>query len=250
MSVLRLEAARKAFGGLVAVDGVDLDLAHGEVHALIGPNGAGKTTLVNLISGELALDAGRLTLGATDATRLTAAARSRLGLGRSFQTPRLFASMTVQEHVMMGVLAARRLGWGLLRDPARDPTVLDAARAALGRVGLTELEMHPVASLAHGQKRHVELATILAARPRILLLDEPLAGMGAEESAALTRLLAGLRAEHAILLIEHDMDAVWALADRLSVLVEGRLVATGPPAEVRRDPTVRAAYLGDEPAHA
>ena len=250
MSVLRLEAARKSFGGLVAVDGVDLDLAHGEVHALIGPNGAGKTTLVNLISGELALDAGRLTLGTTDATRLSAAARSRLGLGRSFQTPRLFASMTVQEHVLMGVLAARRLGWGLLRDPARDPAVLDASRAALGRVGLTDLQAHPVASLAHGQKRRVELATILAACPRILLLDEPLAGMGAEESAALTRLLAGLRREHAILLIEHDMDAVWALADRLSVLVEGRLVATGPPEEVRRDPIVRAAYLGDAPAHA
>jgi branched-chain amino acid transport system ATP-binding protein len=250
MSVLRLEAARKSFGGLVAVDGVDLDLAHGEVHALIGPNGAGKTTLVNLISGELALDAGRLTLGTTDATRLSAAARSRLGLGRSFQTPRLFASMTVQEHVLMGVLAARRLGWGLLRDPARDPAVLDASRAALGRVGLTDLEAHPVASLAHGQKRRVELATILVSRPGILLLDEPLAGMGAEESAALTRLLAGLRREHAILLIEHDMDAVWALADRLSVLVEGRLVATGPPEEVRRDPIVRAAYLGDAPAHA
>jgi branched-chain amino acid transport system ATP-binding protein len=250
MSVLRLEAARKSFGGLVAVDGVDLDLAHGEVHALIGPNGAGKTTLVNLISGELALDAGRLTLGTTDATRLSAAARSRLGLGRSFQTPRLFASMTVQEHVLMGVLAARRLGWGLLRDPARDPAVLDASRAALGRVGLADLQAHPVASLAHGQKRRVELATILAARPRILLLDEPLAGMGVEESAALTRLLASLRREHATLLIEHDMDAVWALADRLSVLVEGRLVATGPPEEVRRDPIVRAAYLGDAPAHA
>ncbi len=244
--MLSVEGARKAFGGLIAVDGVHLELLPFEVHALFGPNGAGKTTLVNLIAGELPLDAGRVLLGHGDATSLSVHARARGGLGRSFQTPRLFTSMTVLDHVLMGVLGGHGRRWGLVGDPAKEPSLHDAAQAAIERVGLAGLGNHPVASLAHGQKRRVELATILAAQPQVLLLDEPLAGTGPEESLGLTQLLARLRRSHAILLVEHDMDAVWALADRLSVLVEGWLVACGRPEEVRRDPIVRTAYLGDE----
>jgi branched-chain amino acid transport system ATP-binding protein len=248
-AALAVEGARKAFGGLVAVGGVSLELRAGEVHALIGPNGAGKSTLAGLIAGDLAPDAGTVRLEGRDVTREPAWARARRGLGRGFQVPRLFAGADdVTSHALVGALAARGLGFGLWRDAARDPDLVARARAALEGVGLAGLGDRPVGSLAHGQRRRLELATVLAARPRVLLLDEPLAGLGPEEGAAITRLVAGLRDGRAILLIEHDMDAVWALADRVSVLVEGRLAASGMPAEVRRDPVVRAAYLGEERA--
>ena len=245
---LRAAGLRKSFGGLQAVAGVDLDLRAGELHAVIGPNGAGKTTLVNLIGGELSPDAGRVLLGGRDVTRLPVAARARLGLGRGFQVPRLFLGLRALGHASMGALAARGRGFGCWRDPARDPALVEAAREALAQVGLAGLEDRPVASLSHGQRRRVELATVLAARPRVLLLDEPLAGLGPDEGAALVRLLAALKGGHAILLVEHDTEAVFALADRVSVLVEGRVVASGLPAEVRRDAAVRAAYLGAEAA--
>jgi branched-chain amino acid transport system ATP-binding protein len=247
-SALRAEGLRKSFGGLRAVAGVDLDLRPAELHAVIGPNGAGKTTLVNLVGGELRPDAGRVLLGGRDVTRLSVAARARLGLGRGFQVPRLFLGTDALGHALTGALAARGRGFGCWRDPARDPALVEAAREALAQVGLAGFEERPVASLSHGQRRRVELATVLAARPRVLLLDEPLAGLGPEEGAALVRLLAALRRGHAILLVEHDTEAVFALADRVSVLVEGRVVASGAPAEDRRDAAGRAAYQGVEEA--
>jgi branched-chain amino acid transport system ATP-binding protein len=183
-------------------------------------------------------------LAGRDVTGLPVAARARLGLGRGFQVPRLFLGADVLGHALAGALAGRGRGFGVWRNPARDPALVAVAREALARVGLDGIENRPVAGLSHGQRRRVELATVLAAGPRVLLLDEPLAGLGPEESASLTSLLACLKGGHAILLVEHDTDAVFRLADRVTVLVEGRVVASGAPAEVRRDAGVRAAYLG------
>lgn len=240
---LEAEGLAKSFGGLRAVGGVDLELRPGELHALIGPNGAGKTTLVDLLSGGQRPDAGRITLAGRDVTRLPTASRARLGLGRSFQVPRLFGSAgDALGHALVGALAARGRAFGAWRDPARDPDLLATARDSLARVGLEPSRL--VAGLSHGQRRRLELATVLAANPRVLLLDEPLAGLGPEESASLVALLAGLKGDHAVLLVEHDTDAVFRLADRVTVLVEGRVAASGLPAQVRRDPAVRAAYLG------
>ena len=243
-AALEANGLRKSFGGLIAVGGVDLDLRRGELHALIGPNGAGKTTLVGLLGGGLRPDAGRVRLSGRDVTGLTVAARARLGLGRGFQVPRLFLSADVLDHALAGALAGCGHGFGLWRNPARDPMLVAIARESLARVGLDGIGDRPVAGLSHGQRRRVEFATVLAARPSVLLLDEPLAGLGPEESASLITLLARLKGEHAILLVEHDTDAVFRLADRVTVLVEGRVVASGAPAEVRRDAGVRAAYLG------
>jgi branched-chain amino acid transport system ATP-binding protein len=236
----------RSFGALKAVAGVSLALAPGELHALIGPNGAGKTTLVDLISGEQAPDAGRVRLRGRDVTRLPVQARARLGLGRTFQLTSVLPGCTVLENVVLAAQAARPGLKGWLVDPMRSPTLTAAATVTLGQVGLAGAAEIPAETLAHGQKRRLELAMALIGQPAVLLLDEPMAGLGPEEGLAMTALLRSLKGRSTILLIEHDMDLVFALADRVSVLVAGELVASGPAPEVRRDPKVRRAYLGED----
>jgi branched-chain amino acid transport system ATP-binding protein len=222
----------KSFGSLVVTDGVDLVVHPGEIHALIGPNGAGKTTLVAQLAGELASDAGQVRFAGRDITRMRTHQRARCGLVRSFQITRLFRSLTVAEHVAFAV-QARRAG-GIAVDEV------------LERVGLAGKAHAGVDQLSHGEQRALEVGLTLASRPRLVLLDEPLAGMGPEESRAMGDLIADLRGECAVLLIEHDVEAVFRLADRVSVLVGGAVIASGAPSEVRRHAGVVAAYLGEE----
>ena len=238
----------KAFGGVVAARGVSLELRSGETHALIGPNGAGKSTLVNLLAGELRPDTGSVRLLGRDVTRLSVGQRARLGLGRSFQITSVLPSFSVLDNVAIAVQARAGRSFRLLADAGRDRRLTEPALAVLHRVGLARLADRPAAALAHGAKRRLELAMALAQEPVVLLLDEPMAGMGPEERAAMVRLLRGLEGGVTKLLVEHDMDAVFALAERISVLVYGRVVATGTPAEIRAAPEVRRAYLGDEAA--
>ncbi|MEE3099863.1 MAG: ABC transporter ATP-binding protein [Pseudomonadota bacterium] len=243
---LAVEGLRKAFGGLTATDDVSLDLRAGEIHALIGPNGAGKSTLIGQIAGWIAPDTGRVRLGGRDVTALGVAERARLGLGRSFQVSSLAAPLSARRTVMLAAQA--RAGssfrfWGQVR---RDRDLVAAADAALARVGLAGREGLPTAELSHGERRLVEVACALALGPKALLLDEPMAGLGAEGSAALADLLETLKTEAPILLVEHDMDAVFRLADRVTVLVAGRVIASGPVAEIRADAEVRRAYLGED----
>jgi branched-chain amino acid transport system ATP-binding protein len=254
--VLALERVSKAFGALVVADAVSLEVTAGEIHALIGPNGAGKTTLVHQISGALTPDEGRILLDGVDVTGLPAHARAKAGLARSFQITSIIPSLTAHGNVALAAQAHQALPLSFWRCATPDATLDRQADAALARVGLAERGRSPASALAHGEKRALEVAMALAARPRLVLLDEPLAGMGREESRAMTQLIASLKRDEAgqceaapaILLIEHDMEAVFALADRVSVLVAGRIVASGTPDEVRADPAVKAAYLGEHGA--
>lgn len=245
MSALAVENLRKSFGALRATDDVTMKVRPGETHALIGPNGAGKTTLVSLIAGEHAPDAGRITLLGRDVTRLSGPRRARLGLGRSYQITQLVSEETAEANVALAVQAGQGHAFRFWRNAAADSSLRDPARAALDRVGLLPRATTRVADMSHGERRQLELALILARRAEVLLLDEPMAGLGHEESLRMTELLRGLKRHHAILLVEHDMDAVFALADRVTVLVRGAVIASGPPEAIRRDPEVRAAYLGD-----
>lgn len=247
-ALLRTEGLTKAFGALVATVDVSLDLRAGEIHALIGPNGAGKSTLIKQISGDLEADQGRVIFGGRDVTPLGTAARARAGLARSFQITALAMEMSVLQNAMLGVLGARGSVWRFFAPVMRDRELRAAAEAALARVGLSEVSRTCVADLSHGQRRLLEVAVALAQRPRAFLMDEPMAGLGTEGSSRMTALLDGLRTEAPILLVEHDMDAVFALADRISVLVYGRIIATGTAADIRRDPEVRRAYLGESAA--
>jgi ABC-type branched-subunit amino acid transport system ATPase component len=233
-ALLEVRGLRKRFDALVATDGVDLDVHAGEIHALIGPNGAGKTTLVAQLSGELRSDAGSVRFGGEDITRLSMHARARRGLVRSFQVTRLFRSLTVGEHLVFAAAAAGHAG--------------TMAGDVLERVGLAGCEHAGVEALSHGDQRALEVALALAGRPRMVLLDEPMAGLGGEESVAMGERIERLRGSCAVLLIEHDVEAVFRLADRVSVLVAGAVIASGPPDAVRRDPRVVAAYLGDAEA--
>ena len=244
--ILATHGLRKSFGALKATDDVSLDLRAGEIHALIGPNGAGKSTLIAQICGALRPDAGRVTLEGRDVTRLDTAARARAGLARSFQISALAMEDTVLENVLLGALGASGRPWRLWRPVHGDADLRDRAQAALARAGLAEMADRRTAELSHGARRQLEVAVALTLAPRAFLLDEPMAGLGAEGSRRLTALLDGLRAEAPILLVEHDMDAVFALADRISVLASGRVLATGTVAEIRADSAVRAAYLGEE----
>jgi len=244
--VLAADGLVKRFGGVVACDGVALDLAAGELHALIGPNGAGKSTLIGLLTGEQRPDAGRVRLDGVDVSGLPVAARARRGLARSFQITSLFPSFGAAQNVALALQAREPHAFRFLADADRDPALAEAAYRVLERVGLAHRAEAPVTTLAHGEKRQLEVAMALAAEPRVLLLDEPMAGTGPEEAALLRDLLATLKGSVAILLIEHDMDAVFALADRISVLVAGRVIASGPPAAIRADRDVRAAYLGED----
>jgi len=244
-AVLALEGLHKRFGALAATDDVSLTLRPGEIHALIGPNGAGKSTLIAQIAGGLRPDAGRVLLGGVDVTDESVAARARRGLGRSFQVSSLAEPLSAIRNVMIGVQALAGHSFRFWKPVARDPRLVEPAMAALERMGLGHRAATPVAELSHGERRALEVACALALRPRVLLLDEPMAGLGPEGSAHLTKLLERLKAEVPILLIEHDMEAVFRLAERISVLVAGRVIAHGDGDTIRRDPQVRDAYLGD-----
>ncbi|HET6467339.1 MAG TPA: ABC transporter ATP-binding protein [Geminicoccaceae bacterium] len=244
--VLATEGLSKRFGGLLVTDRVHLELMAGETLALIGPNGAGKTTLLDQLTGELAPDAGRVLLRGRDVTALPSHARARLGIGRSFQITSIFPTMSVLDNVALAVQAHAGTSFRFWRDAARDRRLTGPAHAMLERLGLAALADRPAGALAHGQKRRLELAMTLAGEPGVLLLDEPMAGMGPEESLEMVELLRGLGGRYAMLLVEHDMDAVFQLADRILVLVYGRIIASGAPAAIRADAEVRRAYLGDE----
>jgi branched-chain amino acid transport system ATP-binding protein len=239
----------RRFGGLVAVDGVSIDLHRGQVHAVIGTNGAGKSTLINLLSGEIPLSSGQIQLDGKDITTLAQPRRARSGVGRSYQRTTIFPALSVLENCRLAAQAAHQKPWTLWQGAQSCRASLDAARAALDAAGLADALYQPAGSMSHGKKRQLEIAMCLATDPQVLLLDEPLAGMGAEESERMLAMLERLRPGHAILLVEHDMDAVFRVADRITVMVNGAVIASGNPQEVRASPEVQRAYLGEE-AHA
>ena len=243
---LEIRGLQKSFGAVHATQDVNLAVRPGELHALIGPNGAGKTTLLSQISGEILPDAGSIWLDGGDITRMPAHKRPAAGLARSFQISQLYPDFTAEDNVAMAVQAHSPGGFNLWRNARRMARLREPARDALERVGLGDRAGVHVSALAHGEKRQLELAMALSLNASVLLLDEPMAGMGAEESQRMTALLQTLKGRYAILLVEHDMDAVFALADRVTVLVYGKTIFTGTPDEVRRHPDVRAAYLGEE----
>ncbi|MGP0094878.1 MAG: ABC transporter ATP-binding protein [Xanthobacteraceae bacterium] len=244
--VLRLEALSKSFGGLRVTDDVTLDVMPGELHAIIGPNGAGKTTLINQISGLLAPDAGRILFADRDITNLPVHARAALGLARSFQITSIVPGFTAIENVALAVQARTGSSFRFFGRAADEESLNRPAMAALAEVGLAERADTLAGHLSHGEKRVLELAIALAMRPVLLLLDEPMAGTGHEETERLVQVLRRLKASFPMVLVEHDMTAVFALADRISVLIYGRILASGSPDTVRADPKVVTAYLGDE----
>jgi len=248
VSLFVAEGLVKRFGGLTATDNVSFTVAPHEVHALIGPNGAGKSTIVNLLSGLLAADAGRLTLNDIDITGLSPHARVRAGLSRCFQVTSIFRSMTVRENLLLAVQSHVGSSFRFIRQRDDEQDLQAAAAALAARVGLQDMLDSVAGSLPHGNQRKLDVALALASNPKVLLLDEPLAGMGPEESLGMIELIGRLRRETAILLIEHDMEAVFQLADRISVLVYGRVLTSGSVSEIRNNPEVQAVYLGTEEA--
>jgi branched-chain amino acid transport system ATP-binding protein len=248
MSALLADGLVKRYGGLVVTDGVSLRIEAGELHALIGPNGAGKTTLINQLSGELGSDQGAVVFAGGEVTGLPVQERARRGLLRSYQITSVFEEFTAMENAALSALGAREHAWKIWRPLLTDVRARQAAEDALAAAGLAHRAYVQAAELAYGERRQLELAMALAAQPKFLLLDEPMAGMSAQESAAVIRLLKGLKGRYTILLVEHDMDAVFALADRITVLVYGRVMFTGTPDEIREHAEVRAVYLGEEGA--
>ncbi len=244
--LLQIEGLSKRFGGIVASNNISLAINAGELHAVIGPNGAGKTTLIAQLTGELTPDAGRVRFGGLDITRTPPFRRSLLGLARSFQITSVFPDLTVLDNVALAVQAHAGHSFQFWRNARKDAALREPAREALARVGLTGRDDAIVGTMSHGEHRQLEIAMALATKPRMLLLDEPMAGMGPDESAQLVTMLRELKQEYTILLVEHDMDAVFALADRVSVLVYGRVIATGSGDEIRSNAEVKQAYLGDE----
>lgn len=242
---LRTEALTRHFGGLAAVSGVSLEVRMAEVHAVIGPNGAGKSTLINMLSGDLPPTSGRVSLGGRDITALGAHEISRLGVGRSYQKTNVFLTFTAFENCRLAAQSRLASSMRFFRPAARLEQVNTAARSALAAAGLEARSASLASALSHGEQRQLEIAMTLATQPSVLLLDEPLAGMGADESAAMVELLKRLARSHAILLVEHDMDAVFALADRLTVMVSGQVLASGTPEEIRANAQVQQAYLGE-----
>jgi branched-chain amino acid transport system ATP-binding protein len=244
--VLQIDNLRKSFGGLRVTDGVTLEIRPGEMHALIGPNGAGKTTLINQMSGLLAPDGGRIVFAGQDITYAPPHARAHLGLARSFQITSVLPGFTALENVALAVQARSGSSYRFFADASAETVLNVSAIEALREVGLAERAYVMAAHLSHGEKRALELAMALAMQPKLLLLDEPMAGTGPEETDRLVAVLERLKGRFPMLLVEHDMHAVFALADRISVLIYGRILASGAPAAVRGDPQVVAAYLGDE----
>jgi branched-chain amino acid transport system ATP-binding protein len=245
-ALLAVRGLTKRFGGLTAVDRLSLDVPRGEIHAVIGPNGAGKTTLIAQLAGDLRPDAGEIRFDGADVTPLPAHARSARGIARSFQITSVFRDMTALDNVALATQAHAGHSFRFWADAGRDPGLREPALALLVEVGLAGRAHVLAANLAHGEQRQLEIAMALATRPRLLLLDEPMAGMGPEDSVRMVALLGSLRGTRTLLLIEHDMDAVFALADRITVLVYGRAIATGTPEEILANPDVRQAYLGED----
>lgn len=243
--LLKVDDLTKRFGGLTASDGVCLDVTDGELHAVIGPNGAGKTTFIAQLMGELKPDSGRIRFGGEDITALPTPGRVRRGIGRTFQIVQLLPDATALANVALAVQVRQGHSFRFLAQVARDRTLLEPAQALLARVGLSSRADVPVAVLSHGERKQLELAVALAGEPRLLLLDEPMAGLGPVESRRMLELLAELKGRIAMLLVEHDMETVFALADRISVLVYGRIIASGTAAQIQADPEVRVAYLGE-----
>lgn len=246
--VLKTTGLNKSFGALKASNDVSLDLRLGEIHALIGPNGAGKSTLIKQIAGNLTPDSGRVELLGRDVTQLDTVARARMGLGRTFQISALAMEYTVLQNAVLGALGGQGRVFRFFRNVMKDPALLAVAQDALAQVGLAADANRRTADLSHGQRRQLEVAVALTLKPKLFLMDEPMAGLGADGSRQLTGFLDGLRQQAPILLVEHDMDAVFALADRISVLVYGQIIATGTAAEIRANAEVRRAYLGEEDA--
>ena len=248
--LLAIRGLTKSFGGLRATDGVDLDVREGETRAIIGPNGAGKTTLIGQLAGDLRPDAGAIRFAGRDVTRLDAPVRSRLGLARSFQITSIFRNFSALDNVALAVQAHSGHSFRFWRPAHAERALREPARAVLESVGLGARADVLAANLAPGAQRQLEIAMALAAKPRLLLLDEPVAGMGLEESQRMVRFLGAFKGRVTIVLVEHDMDVVFSLADRISVMVYGRIIATGTPEEVRGNEQVRKAYLGEDAAFA
>jgi branched-chain amino acid transport system ATP-binding protein len=245
-SLLRATGLTRRFGGLTAVDDVSLELQRGQVHALIGTNGAGKSTVINLLSGEMPVTSGRVELLGQDITAWPQPQRARAGLGRSYQRSTIYPPFSVLENCRLAAQVQRQQPWLFWRSAQADTTALRAAHEAAERAGLADVLHRPAGLLSHGQKRQLEVAMCLATAPNVLLLDEPLAGMGAEETERMLALLGTLRTGHAILLVEHDMDAVFRVADTLTVMVNGKTIASGAPEHIRQSAEVRTAYLGED----
>src|SRR5207248_5851310 len=244
--LLATQGLTKRFGGLVATSEVSLAVEPGEVLAVIGPNGAGKTTLVAQLAGELTQDAGTISFAGADISRLGTTRRAALGIARSFQITSIFREFTALDNVALAIQAHAGHSFRFWGDARRDPALMEPARKILEDVGLGARAAELAANLSHGEQRQLEVAMALATRPRLLLLDEPMAGMGAEESQRMIGFLGTLKQRYTIVLVEHDMDAVFRLADRISVLVYGRLIATGAPEAIRANPEVRTAYRGED----
>jgi branched-chain amino acid transport system ATP-binding protein len=244
--LLQVAGLSKRFGGVVAADAISLDIAAGECHAVIGPNGAGKTTLIGLLAGELAPQSGGIRFVGRDITALAVHSRSQLGLARSFQITSLFADFTALDNVALAVQAHAGHSFRFWQDARRVAALREPARDALERVGLGGRADARVDKLSHGEQRQLEIAVALATKPRLLLLDEPMAGLGPDESARMVAMLRKLKGELTMVLVEHDMETVFALADRITVLVYGRVIASGNAAAVRADAAVREAYLGEQ----
>jgi branched-chain amino acid transport system ATP-binding protein len=244
--LLHVENLVRRFGGIIATDNLSLDVGRGELHAIIGPNGAGKTTLISQLTGQLRPSAGTIGFAGRDITQLSAWRRSQLGLARSFQITSLLPDFTASDNVALAAQARDGHSFRFWGNARKEKPLREAARSALARVGLEHRADVVVSQLSHGEQRELELAVALATRPQLLLLDEPMAGLGATESARMVKLLAELRKEVTIILVEHDMDAVFALADRITVLVYGRVIASDVPAAIRSNEEVRRAYLGDQ----
>ena len=243
--LLRGKNLTRRWGGLVAVNNVSLDLARGSVHAVIGTNGAGKSTLINLLSGEFPPSSGEVELLGQDISQWPQPRRARAGLGRSYQRNTIYPSFTVLENCRLSAQAQHQQAWKFWRNAEADPVTQHIGHDAAVRVGLGDVLQRQAGFLSHGQKRQLEIAMCLATAPQVLLLDEPLAGMGAEETERMLTLLQELKQDHAILLVVHDMDAVFRIADCITVMVNGNVIASGTPDEVRNNPDVRSAYLGD-----
>ena len=244
--ILELEGLSKRFGAVVASDEVTLDLVPGEIHALIGPNGAGKSTVIKQIAGEVRQDKGSIRFAGRDIGRLDVVARAQLGLARTFQVSSVAPEFSTLQNVMLAVQSVERKTFRFFKPALRDASLVEPAMSYLVRLLLDDRADVPAANLSHGERRALEIAIALALRPKAFLLDEPMAGMGPENTEKLVEILDGLRAEAPILLVEHDMDAVFALADRISVIVYGRIIASGTPNDIRANEEVRRAYLGDE----
>jgi branched-chain amino acid transport system ATP-binding protein len=245
-ALLDVRDLRKNFGALRASDGISFDVRAGETHAVIGPNGAGKTTFISQLAGNLRPDSGRIRFAGEDITALPAPRRARKGLARSFQITSVYPEFSALQNVALAIQAHAGHSFRFWRDARRDPALTEPARKVLQDVGLGARSEVLAANLAHGEQRQLEVAMALATGPRLLLLDEPMAGMGIEDSQRMIALLSSLKRKQTIILVEHDMDAVFRLADRISVLVYGHVIATGTPEEVRANPEVRAAYLGED----